>query len=299
MKLSMTTTKFYNYKLLNIINNTFYYSTSSNKFDSNSLNESLNYPNKFNSNSLNESLNNPNNIINTTDNINNIVKNHPTASFDLNVKSDSLTTIGEGLKIFSKVIDNYTPIISGVTVAVGMAKILNTLPPSQRLGGMITAGTLVSMTTLTSQAMYIANKNKKNNEINYSQVNLEEFNRSRSLDFDFNSFINSPLENPNSNFFINTVLENNDPEVLYTISIIIGSFGALYGFTTVLISFLIKFFKLENKEFVKSKPKLYKIVSLLAKGRDWTSFMVLCLVWLSLILIIFTSLNLLYFINSK
>jgi hypothetical protein len=62
---------------------------------------------------------------------------------------------------------------------------------------------------------------------------------------------------------------------MMVVSIMIIDFGVLLGILLITINFVVKFFKLEDKEFIKNRPKLHKLVSLSLKMRDYTSFFLL------------------------
>lgn len=116
----------------------------------------------------------------------------------------------------------------------------------------------------------------KNKELELKKLELDynidrnniDRNNNNSPD---NSFINSPLEENDLFFFINSPLEQYSDLQLYVIAMIIINFGILLLTFLILINIIIKLFKLEDKEFIKNKPKLYKITTLSLKVRDYTS----------------------------
>jgi hypothetical protein len=123
---------------------------------------------------------------------------------------------------------------------------------------------------------------------NINSINFNSTKNNKSLTYDFkdidrtnnnspdNSFINSPLEENNLLFFINSSLEQHSDLQLFVVSLLIIDLGILLLTFLIFINIIIRLFKLEDKEFIKNRPELYKIIILSLKMRDYTSlFMII------------------------
>ena len=225
---------------------------------------------------LNKSSNNTENAISTTDGTSN-------PSVDVNVHTDGLTVLGEGLKVIGHAIEQNAPAITAAAAGGGTAIILKTLPPKERAAAILGAGAISSGTVLASQAIKEASKH-----LEKSSVPDRTDNNSPD-----NSFINSPYEN--SNEFINLINKEpffvNSPneELEYlthklelipkleslTVGVMIINLGVLLLMVFVSLNFIVKSFKLDTREFVKSRPLLLKLVSLFLKSRELTSLFML------------------------
>ena len=80
---------------------------------------------------------------------------------------------------------------------------------------------------------------------------------------------------------------------------LIGSAGTFYMVLTILLSFSVRLFNLESREFVTKRPKLQKWLSLVAKGRDSTTLILMILILIILGEMVYGSHLLLYIIHSK
>jgi hypothetical protein len=110
-----------------------------------------------------------------------------------------------------------------------------------------------------------------------------------------NYFIDSSLEDN----FIPSIFEfNSNLEALAT-GMLIGSAGLFYMVITLFLSFSIRLFKLESLEFVTKRPKLQKWLSLVAKGRDSTTLILIILILIILGEMTYGSYLLLYIIKSR
>lgn len=257
-------TTFYNNMLFNNINSINFYSTKNNKsltYDSNEItknvNDSIEDIDNIDSNQI---IENTNDSIDSLNNLSEINKN-----INLNVKSDALTVLGEGLKAAGEALEAYTPVLTGAGVAAGTAMILKTLPPKERAGAMLGAGAITGGAALASQLLKTVSNNLKedsesNNDIDRTNNNSPD-----------NSFVNSPLEEDNLFFFINSSLEQYSDLQLFVVSLLIIDLGILLLTFLIFINIIIRLFKLEDKEFIKNRPKLYKTVTLSLKMRDYTS----------------------------
>jgi hypothetical protein len=250
--------------LFNNINSINFYSTKNNKsltYDSNEItknvNDSIEDIDNIDSNQI---IENTNDSIDSLNNLSEINKN-----INLNVKSDALTVLGEGLKAAGEALEAYTPVLTGAGVAAGTAMILKTLPPKERAGAMLGAGAITGGAALASQLLKTVSNNLKedsesNNDIDRTNNNSPD-----------NSFVNSPLEEDNLFFFINSSLEQYSDLQLFVVSLLIIDLGILLLTFLIFINIIIRLFKLEDKEFIKNRPKLYKTVTLSLKMRDYTS----------------------------
>lgn len=257
-------TTFYNNMLFNNINSINFNSTKNNKsltYDSNEItknvNDSIEDIDNIDSNQI---IENTNDSIDSLNNLSEINKN-----INLNVKSDALTVLGEGLKAAGEALEAYTPVLTGAGVAAGTAMILKTLPPKERAGAMLGAGAITGGAALASQLLKTVSNNLKedsesNNDIDRTNNNSPD-----------NSFVNSPLEEDNLFFFINSSLEQYSDLQLFVVSLLIIDLGILLLTFLIFINIIIRLFKLEDKEFIKNRPKLYKTVTLSLKMRDYTS----------------------------
>lgn len=220
-----------------------------------------------------------------------------TKNYNFNINSDALTVIGEAAKATGKALESYTPVVTGTAVSLGTAANLKTLPPKERAGALISAGMMIGGTALMSQWLKTTVSNNDNkseadsiiSEIDKldSKPNLnEDLNRSltKSPDMDPNSFINSPLE------------EFTDLDMI-VISIIIVNLGALLMMCLIIINFAIKLFKFESREFVTSRPRLHRFVTLSLKSRDYYTFFILLMVLFGLCSIFYGLSHLLHIIR--
>jgi hypothetical protein len=159
----------------------------------------------------------------------------------MNVNTNVLTVLGEGLKSIGRVLESYTPVITGTGVTAGTAIIFKTLPKKERAGAMITAGLISGGTAVLSQMIKnikTENEEKKKSIVNEIK-NLEnkpdwsstpERSMTNSPDFTSNTY-NSPLEE----------LTNID---MLVVSIMVINFGLFLGIILILINFVVKFFNL-------------------------------------------------------
>lgn len=195
----------------------------------------------------------------------------PKASKEIN---DSSAMISEGLKTVGDSISKLAPALAGIGAGAGTAKIFKNLPPAQRAGSIVAAGTLAGGVTLLSQVIAkFPNVEASSNTLNSKQENV-------SSPPDFN--VNSPFE-----------LEIGSLEEGLTLAIVIFTVGAYYAVFTVLFNLLARSFNLESRPFITSRPKLAKWVSYVLIGHSWCSILTLFLAWLCLLGILFTSLYLL------
>ena len=225
---------------------------------------------------LNKSSNNTENAISTTDGTSN-------PSVDVNVHTDGLTVLGEGLKVIGHAIEQNAPAITAAAAGGGTAIILKTLPPKERAATVLGAGAVSSGTVLVSQAIKEASKHLEKSPV-------PDRTNNNSPD---NSFINSPYEYSNKfinlinkeGFFVNS--PNEELEYLthklelipklesLTVGVMIINLGVLLLMVFVSLNFIVKSFKLDTREFVKSRPLLLKLVSLFLKSRELTSLFML------------------------
>ena len=247
---------------------------------------------------LNKFSNNTENPINTTSGTYN-------SSVDVNVHTDGLTVLGEGLKVIGHAIEQNAPAITAAAAGGGTAIILKTLPPKERAAAILGAGAISSGTVLASQAIKEASKH-----LEKSSVPDRTDNNSPD-----NSFINSPYEN--SNEFINLINKEpffvNSPneELEYlthklelipkleslTVGVMIINLGVLLLMVFVSLNFIVKSFKLDTREFVKSRPLLLKLVSLFLKSRELTSLFMLVFINFGLCIMFYGLSYLLHFLK--
>lgn len=247
----MTHFNLLNYNNLKLkLNGGYYYSTNNNESDN------INPP-KYISDSTN--LNIPD-----------------TSNINVNISTDHLTLINQGLKTLGHTIESYAPVITGAAAAAGTATILKTLPPSQRAGAIGMAGLVCSGTSLLSQGLILSNRN--NQSIQQNNELIENYVRPLTPEQDSNTFVNSPIEEFNLMEVYNYVTSSNDPSLYFSLAIFIFSLGGLYALTTMIISYLLRLTNFENTKFVTTKPKLHKLISYLSKANQLGSFILLILV---------------------
>jgi hypothetical protein len=232
--------------------------------------EKINFENTLNPISFTSSQ-----ISNSKTNTDSQISEGRTNTYNMNVNTDAMTTLGEGLKIIGKALESYTPVITETGITTGTAIIFKTLPKKERATAMITAGLISGGIVVLSQMINKINTKEKKSIVNEIQ-NLENKpdwnstpNRSMTSSPDFSSnTYNSPLEE----------LTNID---MLVISIMVIDLGVLLGIILIFINFLIKLFDLESKQFIINRPKLHKLVSFSLKMRDYTSYFLLFFVLFS------------------
>ena len=135
--------------------------------------------------------------------------------------------------------------------------------------------------------------------------------RSGSPPPDGNFKVNSPNENGNnfiefiSKFFENpqdfSILANEyltgsdgNPTPMLILGICLYSLSGILGCIFLIMSMLSKLIKIEEREFVTSRPLLHKLVCFMISLRDWNNFVLLILILLCLIGILVTC----YYLND-
>lgn len=104
---------------------------------------------------------------------------------------DSSTVISEGLKTIGNSIYKLAPALAGFSAGVGTAKILKTLPPAQRAGAIVAAGSFTSGVTLLSQVI--------NKFPNIERADPDNINTSRSkVGANSNNTLNSETKQENA-----------------------------------------------------------------------------------------------------
>lgn len=131
--------------------------------------------------------------------------------------------------------------------------------------------------------------NKNNDKIKTHSVidDLDE-----ALDRTSTKFPSTDLTN-----FINSPLEGYTDLNMLVIGMLIVNLGALLLMILILINFTIKLFNLESKEFVISRPRLHRFITLSLKSRDYTSLFIMVIVLFGLCSIFYGLSYLLYFMK--
>ena len=162
----------------------------------------------------------------------------------------------------AKALESYQPTLGKAAVitalSTGGAKILKTLPASQRLVGIVALSGFTLANSLFNESVDL--KQEKNELL----MNPKTVSSSSTLDYSSmkyvypNDFdINSPLDNSER---MNTYLgfEYTYPEELLIISIMIITVFIFYMMLSLLMSYSIKLFQVESKKFVTNRPNLHK-----------------------------------------
>jgi hypothetical protein len=103
---------------------------------------------------------------------------------------------------------------------------------------------------------------------------------------DPNIVLNSIYEKKYSDFFINSVVETTSNFDVFLSGLILLGFSGFYALTGVGIHLLVKNLKLEEKEWIKSKPSLLKIAIYFKKSSKFLLFIFYILSLLSLLFIL-------------
>jgi hypothetical protein len=201
---------------------------------------------------------------------------------NITVESDSLTSLNTGLSIVGKALESYQPTLGKAAIitafSVGGAKILKTLPASQRFVGMVALGGFTLASSLFNESVDPKQKTDEQ-RVNKKTVSSSSVLNTSNTDSVYpNDFhIDSPLENTNK-YHIYLGFEYTYPEELLIVSILIITVVIFYMMLSIIMSYSIKLFQVESKEFVTKRPRLYKWVLFFNKGRDWNNFFLLNLV---------------------
>ena len=266
--------------------------------DPNNTVSNINTVSPLDENSTKDDIFNSSSLKNSTDSIDSmddlkskrISSDSSSSSIDVNFTSDIPMIVNTTVETVGKIVTS--PAVVGASVSLGTAAVLKqlppvlkTLPPNQR------AGVALGVGLVTMAGNIISN-------INESLIQEStELKRTESPDSTKNDFINSPLEN---NFYsIPSILEFNSHEEALATVMLIGSAGTFYMVLTMFLSFSIRLFNLESREFVTKRPKLHKWLSLVAKGRDSTTLVLMILILIILGQMVYASHLLLYILHSK
>lgn len=188
-------------------------------------------------------------------NLNNSTQENNSSTVNLNVNTDGFTVLGEGLKAIGKGIEanagGITAALSGFTTAT----ILKALPPAQR------AGASLGVYTAVVGYQYLGK---------YMDYTLPLKNQSEETSSRFSG-----------NFDISSVLEISPIDDLLT-ALTYFLIGSIYPFLTLIINLIINRFNFKEKDFIKSRPKLLKMVTLLSKSSDFYFILLSVLILLNL-----------------
>lgn len=201
-----------------------------------------------------------------------------TSSTEIKVvaESDSITVLGKGLETVGQSLKEISPAIAVGAITGGTATILKTLPPKERVGALLVASAVSTGGYIITNAIHSITTDK-------------DLSSPGSPNFD--NFINSPLEN--DFYSISSPLEFNNIEETLTFGMILMIGGVFYGVTLMLMNQFIRLLKLESREFVIKRPLLNKWILFSSKVRDWDTLILIIVIWISLGMILFTSIYLL------
>lgn len=188
-------------------------------------------------------------------NLNNSTQENNSSTVNLNVNTDGFTVLGEGLKAIGKGIEANTGGITAALSGFTTATILKTLPPAQR------AGASLGVYTAVVGYQYLGK---------YMDYTIPLKNQSEETSSRFPG-----------NFDISSVLEISPTDDLLT-ALTYFLIGSIYPFLTLIINLIINRFNFKEKDFIKSRPKLLRMVTLLSKSSDFYFILLSILILLNL-----------------
>ena len=187
--------------------------------------------------------------------LNNPTQENNFSTVNLNVNLSVFTVLGEGLKVIGKGIEanagGITAALSGFTTAT----ILKTLPPAQR------AGASLGVYTAVMGYQYLGK---------YLDYTLPLNHQSEETSSKFSD-----------HFDISSVLEISPTDDLLT-ALTYFLIGSIYPFFTLIINLIMNRFNFKEKDFIKSRPKLLKMVTLLSKSSHFYFILLSVLILLNL-----------------
>jgi hypothetical protein len=278
--------------------------------DPNNTVSNINTVSPLDENSTKDDIFNSSSLKNSTDSIDSmgdlkskrISSDSSSSSINVNFISDIPMIINTTVETVGKIVTS--PAVVGAVASLGTAAILKqlppvlkTLPPNQRAGVALGFGVATAVGQIFNNATKMFNQESNELASVAETPILEPKGRTGSPDSMKNDFINSPLEN--DFYSIPSILEFTSSEEALATGMLIGSAGTFYMVLTMLLSFSVRLFNLESREFVTKRPKLQKWLSLVAKGRDSTTLILMILILIILGEMVYGSHLLLYIIHSK
>jgi hypothetical protein len=123
------------------------------------------------------------------------------------------------------------------------------------------------------------------------KVPLENLDQDKNSDFSSDIFINNSFESSDLNFIVSSVIETDDLNVILS-GIILYALTGLYVLISLGLGIISREFKLEEKDWIKSKPILLKLATLGKHSSRTILLLLYLLIFLCLLGILLTSIYL-------
>lgn len=203
------------------------------------------------------------------------------STMDIEIKHsiEGTTVLGEGLKTIGNAINSYS--MSAIIFATGVstATIIKSLPPGASKATLaIALPSLVAVTSLFNNTLDNVFTNVNNNQSNNNNSAKDELEKLGLS----NSKINDNIDYLND-YCIDSVYEELSKYDIIILVIIAYIGIGLYCLLAFTLTYVIKELKLESRQFIINRPLLTKIVKYYSTSNKVVSYLLLLLIWFSML----------------